>query len=169
MQTIKELLTVFGQAGRLEWIGLRAERRGTVRAVASVRVLAEGGLEGDHHASSGGTKRHVTIIQHEHLAVVGNLVGRLVTPDLLRRNLVVSGINVLALKKQRFQIGEVILEGTGPCDPCSRMEEVLGLGGYNAMRGHGGLTATIIQGGVIRLGDAVVAWGQGPQNSASAD
>jgi MOSC domain-containing protein YiiM len=67
----------------------------------------------------------------------------------------VSGINLLALKDRRFQIGEVLLEGTGYCHPCSKMERNLGEGGYNAMRGHGGLTAKILRGGTIRLGDTV--------------
>jgi MOSC domain-containing protein YiiM len=78
-----------------------------------------------------------------------------VTPDLLRRNLVIAGINVSVLKDQRFTIGEVLLEGTGPCVPCSRMETNLGPGGYNAMRGHGGINARIVTSGTIRLGDAV--------------
>jgi MOSC domain-containing protein YiiM len=78
-----------------------------------------------------------------------------VAPDLLRRNIAVAGINVLALKDRKFQIGDVLLEGSGPCEPCSRMEENLGPGGYNAMRGHGGITARVLEGGTIRVGDAV--------------
>ena len=74
---------------------------------------------------------------------------------LTRRNIVVSGINLLALAKRRFRIGEVVLETTGPCEPCSRMEENLGPGGYNAMRGHGGITARVAKGGTISVGDAV--------------
>jgi MOSC domain-containing protein YiiM len=78
-----------------------------------------------------------------------------VNPQLLRRNLVVSGIPLIALKGRRFRIGEVLLEGTDACDPCSRMEAALGPGGYNAMRGHGGLCARIVEGGTIRIGDAL--------------
>ena len=92
----------------------------------------------------------------EHLPVIAALAGLdEVSPAQLRRNIAVRGIPLLALKDRRFQIGEVILEGTGECHPCSRMEETLGEGGYNAVRGHGGLTARVIRGGVIRLGDEV--------------
>ena len=78
-----------------------------------------------------------------------------VEPQLLRRNIVVSGINLLALKDKQFRLGEVLLEYSGACHPCSKMEAALGAGGYNAMRGHGGITARVIEAGTAQLGDAV--------------
>jgi len=102
-------------------------------------------------------------MQAEHLAVIASPARVAeIAPSVLRRNLVVSGINVAALKGQRFRIGDVVLESTGLAHPCSRVEEVLGPGGYNAMRGHGGLCALVLEGGILRVGDAVVAERVGP-------
>jgi MOSC domain-containing protein YiiM len=155
--TLRRLTDNFPRAGRLEWICVRPKTREPVIAVDEVHAFAGRGLEGDHRTSSrAGGIRQVTLIQAEHLDVVAALLGlAAVTPDLLRRNLVVSGINVRALKDQVFTIGGVVIEGTGPCVPCSRMEANLGAGGYNAMRGHGGITARIVTDGVLRIGDAV--------------
>jgi MOSC domain-containing protein YiiM len=156
---LRTLTETFPRPGRVEWIGVRPARRVPPMSIEAVRAIAGCGLEGDHRTTgSPGSKRQVTVIQREHLAVLASLLGRdEVTPDLLRRNIVVSGINLIALKDQRFTIGDVVLEGTGPCVPCSRMESNLGPGGYNAMRGHGGINARVLSDGVIRIGVAV-AW-----------
>ena len=153
---LRALMETFPRAGRLEWIGLRPARRVPLLAVNHVEALAEHGLVGDRSAQHAGSNRQVTLIQQEHLAAVAALLGRdAIDPALVRRNLVVSGINLLALHDAPFEIGGVLFEGAGLCEPCSRMEEALGSGGYNAMRGHGGITARVIAGGVIRLGDVV--------------
>jgi len=151
------LMANLPRSGRLQWIGLRPARTLPMREVDHAQAVTARGLVGDRYASASGT-RGVTLLQAEHLPAIASLTGHAqVAPVQLRRNLVVSGIPLIALKGRRFRIGEVVLEGTGPCDPCSRMEEALGPGGYNAMRGHGGLTARILQGGVLRVGDAVQA------------
>jgi MOSC domain-containing protein YiiM len=156
MRTIADLAAALPQVGAVAWIGVRPGRREPVRALDEVEAVAGRGLAGDRYA--GGGKRAVTLIQAEHLAVLGKLLGGTAPdPALLRRNLVVSGINLLALRKRRFRVGDAVLDGTGTCDPCSRMEDALGPGGWNAMRGHGGITATIVGGGLIRVGDAVQA------------
>lgn len=152
-----ELVERVPQVGRLEWIGLSRARRAAVQSVREALAEPGTGLAGDHHALGGG-KRQVTLVQHEHLEVIARLSGRAsVAPELLRRNLAVSGINLASLRSRRFQIGEVELEGTGDCAPCSRMEESLGEGGFQAMRGHGGITAVVLRGGMLRLGDEVRA------------
>lgn len=156
---IGSLLESIPQVGTLKWIGLRPERRAEVRDVTSVEVVVGSGLSGDHsnlRRPNPSGKRHVTLIQEEHLPAIASLAGLdQVEAAQLRRNLLVSGINLLALKDKRFRVGEVLLEGTGQAHPCSRMEEILGPGGYNAMRGHGGITARVLEGGTIRVGDAV--------------
>jgi MOSC domain-containing protein YiiM len=142
--------------GRVEWIGLRPRRDVPMHAVDEVIAVAGKGLVGDRYAGGSG-KRGLTLLQAEHLPVIAALSGReSLAASLLRRNVVVSGLPVIALKGRRFRIGEVLLEGTDPCDPCSRMEDALGPGGYNAMRGHGGLCARIVEGGRFQLGDALV-------------
>ena len=128
-----------------------------MRELDAVEAIEGAGLLGDRYKSGSG-KRGVTLLQAEHLPVIAALAGKSeVHPMLLRRNLVVSGIPLIALKGRRFMIGDVMLEGTGPCDPCSRMEDTLGQGGYNAMRGMGGLCARILGAGTLRIGQSVVA------------
>ena len=153
---LSQLLESVPQRGRLTWIGLAPKRRGNVKVVSEAHAGIGTGLLGDHHASTGQGRRQVSLIQAEHLPVLAELLGRsAVDPSLLRRNLVVSGINLYALRKSRLRIGEVLLEGTGVCAPCSRMEKSLGPGGFHAMRGHGGITAAVIEPGLLRVGQVV--------------
>ena len=169
MDDLRSLTARFPRAGRIEAIFLRPGRDVAAVAVPRARALVDRGLEGDRSAAKpasrpGGGKRQVTLIQAEHLPLIRLWSGRddVATADL-RRNLVVSGVNLLAQhalfadQPLQVRIGpDVLVVVTGPCDPCSKMEALLGPGGYNAMRGHGGTTARVIQGGLVSVGDAVV-------------
>lgn len=122
----------------------------------TVEAITQKGLAGDYYSGSGGSKRQVTLILQENLNAIASFMQvKEVSAEMLRRNIVVQGINLLALKDKTFWVGEVLMEYTGKCHPCSRMEEVLGEGGYNGVRGHGGITARILEGGRISWGDVV--------------
>ncbi len=151
---IKELMNQFAQPGRVVAISIRPDRQVPVMLIESVSAIQNKGLEGDR---SKGGNRQVTFIQKEHIAAVASILDKAdVDYTLTRRNILIEGINLLSLKGKQFQIGEVLFEYSGECHPCSRMEEALGVGGYNAMRGHGGITARVVSGGKIKEGDAVI-------------
>jgi MOSC domain-containing protein YiiM len=152
MQGLGPMIARVAQPGRVQWIGLRPVRLAPVLAVDSA-VIGTAGLEGDH-ARPG--PRAVTLFQAEHLAAVGSFLGRgPLDPVLVRRNLVVAGINLSAMKDRPLAVGGAVLRITGPCAPCSRMEAALGPGGYAALRGHGGWCAEVLSGGGVVLTDAV--------------
>lgn len=135
-------------------MGIRPARKVPLQIVAEVEAIQGKGLVGDRYQNHG--SRQVTLIQQEHLVSVASYL-KIPEVDFLltRRNILVRGINLLSLKGRPFKIGQAVLEYSGECHPCSRMEEALGVGGYHAMRGHGGITARIITTGVIRIGDPI--------------
>lgn len=153
-QSLTALMQTFPRSGELAWIGVRPARGEPMQSLPAVEAVSTAGLKGDRYSGKRG-KRQVTLIQWEHLVALSSFAGISVDAAMLRRNLAIKGINLLALKNHQFQIGGVILQYTGLCHPCSKMETILGQGGYNAMRGHGGITAQILQGGLMSLGDAV--------------
>jgi len=156
-ESLQDLIDRLPRTGDVKWIGVRPEKRAAIDVLERVEADTAQGLVGDRYAGRGGG-RQVTLIQWEHLPVIASVAGLVdLDPATLRRNIAVAGINLLALKHRRFRVGGAVLEYTGTCDPCSFMEQSLGPGGYNAMRGHGGITARVVDGGTIALGDPVAA------------
>lgn len=157
MQTIATLVAQFAKAGKVEWIGIRPARKEPLISIPSAQINFTG-IEGDHRNKPG--KRTVTLIQAEHLSVIASLCAdetSPINPSRLRRNIVVSGISLMGLRNREFRIGSALLRGTGLCAPCSRMEAELGHGGYNAMRGHGGICAEVLEGGSVALNQSVIS------------
>ena len=166
--TLQDLCQQFSSVGRVEAIILRPARGEP--AVLTEEACAEPGrgLLGDRRANRPGSgkrssKRELTLFQAEHLPVVAGWCGLPeLKPTRLRRNLVISGLNLIGMRSPfpdvllEWAVGdEVIIQVTGPCDPCSKMATELGMGSYNALRGHGGMTARIVAGGIICVGDYV--------------
>jgi MOSC domain-containing protein YiiM len=168
MENLRDLSQQFTVEGRIEAVVLRPDRQTPAILVNQAEAVPGYGLIGDRRSHKERTtessrKREITLIQAEHIPLIARWCGLTqLSPLDLRRNLVVSGINLLALRSPfpnltlRWQIGDQVeLEMTGPCAPCSRMERDLGPGTYNAMRGHGGMTARLVTGGIIRIGDRI--------------
>ena len=166
--TLRDLVRRFHGTGRLGAIVLRPDRLKDAVSVQEARAEPGLGLIGDHRSlrlrqSDAQRHRELSLIQAEHLSLLGVWTGQApIAPERLRRNLVISGINIAAMhspfREERFVWrigGSVRIEITGPCPPCSRMEDELGEGGYAALRRHGGATARIVVGGVLRVGDTV--------------
>ncbi|MEM6386613.1 MAG: MOSC domain-containing protein [Pseudomonadota bacterium] len=150
--TLAELQARFAAPGQVMDILLRPARDVPMVRVDEAEISAAG-LAGDR-ARPG--KRAVTLIQAEHLPVVAALAGLdNIDPALLRRNIVVAGLNLLAFRGKQVRVGSALLEFTVPAHPCSKMEAVLGEGGYTAMRGHGGICANVVSDGLVTVGDGV--------------
>ncbi len=151
-----ELKDHFSQCGKIEWIGLRKASGEAMNVVDAATLLQDHGLEGDKAGQRAGSRRQVTLIQAEYLPVIAALLGKeAVFPEILRRNIVVSGINLGLCKGLEIGIDHAVLQVTGDCKPCAKMEQALGYGGFNAMCNHGGITASVRTGGRIAVGDEV--------------
>src|SRR6187200_459220 len=105
MRTIRELNAPPCVEGRVEAIVVRADSRSTAQRIDSTLALAGIGLADDRLGRRGEAElstRQVTLIQAEHLPVIAQLAGVAeVDPVRLRRNIVVSGINLLALRNAK--------------------------------------------------------------------
>ncbi len=122
-------------------------------AVDSVEVTAAG-LVGDRYAAGVGTfsrmlpdGRAVSLV--DAAAVAAFPGGR------HRRNLVVEGVDLPALLRREFAIGDLVLRGVRPCPPCGRLSRLTGVDAKALLKGRGGLRAEVVTPGVVRVGDAV--------------
>lgn len=143
------------RSGRVAWIGLRPSRSAPIHQVQQTLAEQGTGLVDDRFAG-GSTARQVTLFQMEHLDTIAKFMGvERIEPQQTRRNIGVSGMNLHALIHCKVEIGDCVLQITGDCPPCQRMETTIGPGGLAAMSGLGGVTASVIRAGAIRVGDRV--------------
>tara|TARA_X000001036_G_scaffold440100_1_gene494426 strand:+ start:4846 stop:5325 length:480 start_codon:yes stop_codon:yes gene_type:complete len=145
-------------AGKLEWIGVR-ESKGNVRSINSVFAIEELGLEGDKITLKSSKKRQVTLMQMEHISVILSLAQEDNLDKInkiqyyFKRNLLISKYNIQNLKGKYFSIGDAKFFGTGDCKPCKKIENLLGKRVLDAMQGMGGITAIVVESGMIKVND----------------
>ena len=147
--------------GKVISIYITPQGGATMVGVDSVRAVLGKGLEGDRYAnrvgtfSDGpGTGRQVTLIEAEAIESLAREYDVEMDPAESRRNLVTRGLPLNHLVGREFRVGAATLRGLRLCEPCNHLETLTRPGVRRGLVHRGGLRADIIDGGIIRAGDA---------------
>lgn len=149
------------ERGLIEGIFSAPEASAPMLALDVARVVAGRGIEGDRYFlgtgfySDGSDGRQITLIEAEALEALPGTVGVELTQLECRRNLVTRGVRLNELVGQRFQVGDIALEGIRLCPPCNHLEDLTRPGMLRGLTYSGGLRAHVLNDGEIRLGDPV--------------
>ncbi len=141
-----------------------APQRGASHVALDQATLVPGrGIEGDHHHArpSGVPASEVTLIEAETVAALNANTGLSIEASATRRNIVTQGIDLNSLVGKRFSIGNVLLEGIEPCDPCASLGRRLATASVpapaivRALANRGGLRACVVEGGTLTPGTEI--------------
>jgi MOSC domain-containing protein YiiM len=140
-------------AGSILAITTAPEYGADLVARQSIELIAGGGLPTDRHA---GARRAVTIVCTGELARAAAQHGvDSIDGVMTRRNIVVDLPELPRQHGTRFTLGEAVLEVWRDCAPCELMDEFFGEGARHALKQRAGISATVIEGGTISVGDVV--------------
>jgi MOSC domain-containing protein YiiM len=147
--------------GVVEAIHIASRAGEPVRALETVRAIADVGLEGDRYAAGLGhyddarVSRDLTLIEAEAIEALAREHEITLARGETRRNITTQGIALNDLVGRRFWLGEVLCAGTRLCEPCQYLADLTGKPLLRALVHRGGLRADILRGGLIRRGDRV--------------
>jgi MOSC domain-containing protein YiiM len=133
-----------------------------MQAPDRLALIAGQGIEGDRYLRGTGTYspkpepgRQVTLFEIETLEAIARDHGIVLAPHEHRRNVTVRGVALNHLVGRRFRLGPCLLEATRLSVPCRYLEDLLGRPVFKPMINRSGLNCRILEGGVVRIGDAV--------------
>lgn len=137
--------------GTVMAIHIAPEYGSPVEAVGKVEAVAGQGLRGDRYY---GSRRQVTIVAAGELdTAAAELGANRIDDGATRRNITVDLPSLPRTHGTRIEVGEAVLEVWRDCAPCEVMETAVGPGARVALTGRAGVSATVVEGGVIRVGD----------------
>lgn len=142
-------------SGTITYIHTASESRGPTQSRDVVLAVEGMGVEGDRTFGRG-DKRQITIVSTEELEKAGAELGQPVEPGSTRRNVTVSGVELLREQGMIIRLGDVVVEVSGDCTPCDLMETSVGTGARAALANRAGVTGRIIEGGTISVGDPAI-------------
>ena len=126
--------------------------REPMKEVAQANFITGQGMQGDRHLRSDGlrAKRQVLIMDVETLNHFG------LEPGQVRENVTLEGLDLSTISAgDRVSLGaDVVLEITGDCEPCARMDEIRP-GLKEEIDGKRGVLAFVEKGRVVSIGSEV--------------
>jgi MOSC domain-containing protein YiiM len=150
--------------GRIISIHVAKTGGGPMETITHALIVAGRGLQGDRYherigtySNNPGSGREVTLIESEALEALKREYGVEMAPAQARRNIVTRAVALNHLVGREFTVGEVRLLGMRLCDPCAHLESLSAPGALRGLIHRGGLRADVVAGGMIRVGDPVIA------------
>ena len=138
--------------GTLLDIAIKSAPRQPMRTLTETTVSETNGLAGDSRGTVG--HRQVTLVDRDAWERACNDVGTTLPWTVRRANLLLEGVALQETAGRTLRVGDVLLEVTGETLPCARMDEAhAGLKEALAPEWRGGVTARVVAGGTLRLGD----------------
>lgn len=122
--------------------------------VESVECVTDRGIQGDRFFGfKENYKGQITFFAHEVCERLGEQFQMMgVEPSVFRRNVITKGLDLNTLIGTEFELQGIRFYGTEECRPCYWMDQAVGPGAEEAMKGNGGLRAQILSDGVLRKG-----------------
>jgi MOSC domain-containing protein YiiM len=148
----------------------RAPDQHPLHEVAQIECVAGHGIRGDRfYDYRDDYKGQITFFSFEVFERLARHFGLTDTsPGALRRNVIVSGVDLNDLIGQNFSIQGIRLRGTAHCRPCYWLDQAVAPGAEKFLEGNGGLRAQILSDGVIAVGDARMILSEPRLNLGSA-
>jgi len=136
-------------------IARRSKPKAIMEPVKQAAVTMASGVQGDARGKPG--KRQVTVLSADVWSEVCSSLGVELEWSKRRANLLVAGIRFSAKDiGRKLVVGSILLEVRCECDPCHRMDQVHpGLRKALEPEWRGGVCCTVVQEGLVQIGDAV--------------
>lgn len=150
--------------GLVEHLHITARAFLPMRAQDSIALIAGRGIEGDRYmlgieqgfySEKPEEGRQVTLFEAEVLEAIQRDYRVELLPEEHRRNITTRGVPLNWLVGRRFRIGPCLVEATRLSVPCRHIEEILDKQVFDPMVHRSGLNCRILEGGTVRVGDAV--------------
>lgn len=150
-------------AASVESLHIAGAAGATPQSQTQVELAAGRGIVGDRYYTNAGTfspehqdpDHELTLIEVEKVEAFNQQTGGAMNPGDLRRNIVTRGVDLNSLVGKQFKIGPTTVVGIRFCEPCSYLAERLGPNVVSDLVHKAGLRAGIVEGGTVRVGDAI--------------